>query len=423
MGNIINDSLKIESEIPSFMVVNFGFEWEPNCHGILQINGYIDYNDECEIETLYGSKVKIIQLMRSEWRPIFNGYIINVTIKKVGNVMTIFLMARSTTCMLDIILEDKSFQKVEKTYAEVIREIVKNSGGQVVCIEGESEKIGHPLIQYHESVWDFCKRLGSYIENCIVADITAGQPSLWFGMRRGEYIQGIEESEYNINMKCLSKEEGEMIYEIESRNFYKIGDKIAFCGNDLTVSSVKATFKQGELIYRYVLRNMLKYKQILFNKLFTGIGFKGIITDVQGEKVKIALDIDKDVVEGEYLFEWYPETGNGLYAMPEIGVKAILFIPSRDERQGFVVHCLPNEIGTVAEYCNKYFINARGQSFHVFMESASLHRGIRHGVSVGDQYISVDCMQNISIIANDQIRIIASKIFINSLDNLDICQG
>ena len=57
------------------------------------------------------------------------------------------------------------------------------------------------------------------------------------------------------------------------------------------------------------------------------------------------------------------------------------------------------------------------------MESASLHRGIRHGVSIEDQYISVDCMQNISIIANDQIRITASKIFINSLDNLDICQG
>ena len=182
------------------------------------------------------------------------------------------------------------------------------------------------MIQYHETVWDFSKRLGSYIENCIVADITSEQPSLWFGMRRGEYIQRIEETKYNINMKCLPKEEGEMIYEIESRNFYRVGDKIVFCGNDLTVFSVKATFKQGELIYRYVLRNVLKYKQILFNKLYAGIGFKGTITDVQGEKVKIALDIDKDVVEGEYLFEWNPETGNGLYAMPEIGVKAILFI-------------------------------------------------------------------------------------------------
>lgn len=59
----------------------------------------------------------------------------------------------------------------------------------------------------------------------------------------------------------------------------------------------------------------------------------------------------------------------------------------------------------------------------MFMESVSLHRGISHGVSVEDQYISVDCMQNISIIANDQIRITATKIFINSLDNLDICQG
>lgn len=214
-----------------------------------------------------------------------------------------------------------------------------------------------------------------------------------------------------------------MIYEIESRTFYKIGDKISFCGNELTVYSVRATFSQGELIYRYVLRNVLKYKKIIFNKLYTGIGFKGTITDAKGEKIKIALDIDQDVIEGDYWFEWYPETGNGLYAMSEIGMKTILFIPSQDERKGFAVHCLPNKFGTIAEFCNKYFINARGQSFHVFMESVSLHQGIRQGVTVEDQYIMVDCMQNISIIANNQIRITASKIIINTLDKLDICQG
>lgn len=423
MRSIINDSLKIESEISFFKVVSFWFEWKPNCHGILQINGYVDSNSESEIKSLYGSKVKIIQLMRSVWQPIFCGYIINVIIKKVSNMMMILLEVQSTTCMLDIKCTEKTYQKVEKTYAEVIREVVGNCGGQVICTEGESEIIETPLIQYHESGWEFSKRLGSYIGNCIVSDITAEKPSFWFGMRRGEYIQEIEDVEYNIRIKCLPHEEQSISCEIESRNYYKIGDKANFYGSDMTVCSMRALFTRGELIYRYVLRNVVKYKKKIYNKLYTGIGFKGTITDVQGEKIKIALDIDKDAVEGEYLFEWYPETGNGLFAMPEISEKAIFFIPSQDERKGFVVHCLPNELGAVSKDYNKYFINTRGQSFHVFMQSVSLHRGIRHCVSLEDQYIRTDSMQNISITANNKIRITASKILVDSLDKLEICQG
>ncbi len=422
MGNIINDSLKIESEISFFKVDSFVFEWEINCHGSLQINGYIDFNDECEIEMLYGSKVKIMQLMQSGWQPIFCGYIINVALKKVGNLMMIFLEAQSATYMLDIKYVEKTFQKVEKTYAEVIREVVKNSGGQVICTEGENEKIETPLIQYHETVWDFSKRLGSDIENCIISDITAERPSLWFGMRRGEYLQGIEVAEYNIKIKCLPKEEREVAYEIKSRNFYKIGDKIDFCGSTMTVCSVKATFMQGEMIFRYILKSVLKYKKKLFNELYAGIGFMGTITDVQEEKIKIALDIDKDADKGEYLYEWYPETGNVMYAMPELGAKAIFFIPCHDERRGFIIHCLPSE-NQMGEPHNKYCIDSRGQTLHVFEDHVRLYKGMSQSLLIEDQYIKTECIENISIISKDQIRITAPKIFIESLDELDICQG
>lgn len=422
MINSINDGLKIESEIPFFKISSFEFEWKPNCHAILQISGYIDINDVCEIEMLYGSKIKIIQLIQSEWKPIFWGYITYVIQKKVGSVMLMSLKILSTTCMLDLKSGQKTFQKTEKTYADIIEEVVKNSGGQVICTEGNSEIIGKPLIQYQESTWDFCKRVCSYIGGCIIADITNERPSLWFGMRKGEYIQGVQEITYNICIKCLSQEDQEPTYEVESRCFYRIGDIISFNGDNLIVCSVRASFEHGELIYGYVLKKTVNCERMLYNELYAGIGFRGTITDVQGESVKIALDIDKDADEGEYLYEWYPETGNGMYAMPEIGAKAILFIPCHDERRGFVVHCLQGETQR-GEPCNKYCTDSRGQTFHIFMDHVNLYKGTKHSLSIEDKYIKTDCIENISIVSKDRIRIVASKIFIESLDKVDICQG
>ena len=55
----INDELRIESKIPFQSVKDFSFEWKPNQHTTLKINGYIDQNITYGKESFYNSKIRI----------------------------------------------------------------------------------------------------------------------------------------------------------------------------------------------------------------------------------------------------------------------------------------------------------------------------------------------------------------------------
>lgn len=58
---------------------------------------------------------------------------------------------------------------------------------------------------------------------------------------------------------------------------------------------------------------------------------------MEREQVYVRLDIDDKT--GVYPFPWYPETGNGLYAMPEKGSKAELYFVGADETVAIAVRC------------------------------------------------------------------------------------
>ena len=110
------------------------------------------------------------------------------TEESVGELKKIHIEAQSASCRLDQQAGKRSFQAVEKTYAEVAREVVEENDGQIICTEGDEKQIGKPMIQYNETVWAFVKRLASYMGTCVVADIISGESALWFGMRNGNTI-------------------------------------------------------------------------------------------------------------------------------------------------------------------------------------------------------------------------------------------
>ena len=194
----INHELRIESKIPFQSVKDFSFEWKPNQHTTLEINGYIDQNITYGKESFYDSKIRIWKEQDKE--TIFCGYITNVSEEKTGSFIEVHIIAQSASCKLDQKTEKRSFQAVEKTYAQIVRKAVEQDGGQIICTEGNNSPIGKPLIQYNETAWEFSKRLASRLTTCIVADIISGEPALWFGMRNGNTIPPLPEDEYTINI-------------------------------------------------------------------------------------------------------------------------------------------------------------------------------------------------------------------------------
>jgi len=419
----INHELRIESKIPFQSVKDFSFEWKPNQHTTLEINGYIDQNITYGKESFYDSKIRIWKEQDKE--TIFCGYITNVSEEKTGSFIEVHIIAQSTSCKLDQKTEKRSFQAVEKTYAQIARKAVEQGGGQIICTEGNNSPIGKPLIQYNETAWEFSKRLASRLTTCIVADIISGEPALWFGMRNGNTVPPLPEDEYTINIVRLPHRDGsqtETEYQAESREFYKLGDKTVFCGRRLIICGVSARFQHGELIFRYLLKNKEICKKIYQENLI-GLGLSGTVVDVRQEQIKIALDIDGGKSTGNYFYNWYPETGNALYAMPEIGARVEVCFGSWDEKDGFGMNCFLKKLENRDYYINKYFHIIGGESFHLFNEDISFYNVILYCLTSGNGFITVYCSQKVFVLSKNNINIEAKKIQINAPEEFTICQG
>ena len=418
----INHELWIESKIPFQSIEDFHFEWKTNQHAVLEVNGYIDPDNSYGKNSLYGSMIRIWKEQGNE--TLFYGCMTKVSEEFVGGLKKIHIEAKSASYRLDQQTGKRSFQAVGNTYAEVAREVVEDNDGQIICTEGNEEQIGKPVIQYNETVWGFVKRLASHMGTCVVADIISGESAVWFGMRNGNTIPPFMENEYSINVVRTAQGDGnstETVYETESREFYRIGDRTIVCGQRLVICRVSAYFHQGELIFRYLLKGRECVKKI-YQESFIGLGLTGIVVDVRNEQIKVALDIDGGKSTGDYYYDWYPETGNALYAMPEKGARVELCLGSKDEQKGYSVRCFLKCMDSRDKDENKSIRTINGNFVDLYFEDVSLF-GEKYGLALYDEYISVRGLWKIDILAAQTIQMIAGKMTVVSPEELNIYKG
>lgn len=414
-------NIRIESEIPLLRVEEFSICWKPDCHAQLQISGIIDQSIQYSWEKIYDSKVKLWRDGEKEQEILFYGYLKKLNKSSVANIEKVYLNIESSSCKLDLAEGSQSFQNVDKTYSEIEKEIMEENGGQVICTEGESIKIQHPVIRYQETVWMFSKRMASHVNSCLVPDIESGKPAFWFGMPNGKRVHIWGENEYNTRLVNSGKAGMSVAYEVEDRAFYKIGDQATFLGEEVIIAEVYGNYKYGELIFTYILKRNECNSPMLYQSKFAGLGLKGTVLDTKKELVKIALDIDGGKSTGGYYYNWYPETGNVLYVMPEKGAKIVLYFGSVDEREGFVIHCLPNIIKD-RKHTERCLELTNGGTIDILKESLNLLRD-QHHLSLSDNAISLRTSKNISINAEDRIRLKSKKILIEADDEVKIYQG
>lgn len=419
----ITDSLKLQCEIPFVLIEKFQFVWEPNQHAVLGLEGYINGNEQYITDKLYDSKIKIWMEKKQSKRVLFCGYLIKVNECAVGKTKRVKIQAASGSYKLDQCVESKSFQNTESTYADIVMQTVENAGGKVICTEGINKKISKPVIQYNETAWGFAKRMASQVGAYLFPDIETGGINLWFGEREGNATAKFSETEYVENMyREIDTNTMKSYYEIDSKEFYEIGDKAKICGLELQIWEVKASFERGELNFKYILKKNASISTIYQNQ-FVGLGLQGTVVETRGEQIKVALDIDGGKTTGDYFYDWYPETGNALYAMPEIGTQVLLYFNSKDEREGFVLHSLPNSVQQNTDYKNRYFNTKEGNTVHLYKDSVDFSCQGNHNLALADSFISAGSSGTVSISAQGSVKLSARRITISTPDELNICQG
>lgn len=346
----VNEELSIESKIPLQEVYNLHMHWEINKHASLVIFGGLkgdcrpsdwtcSYPDS-EIK-LYLSQMDDILGTEKLW---YNGKVKSVKLQKYHGIGAAIIKATSASAILDerdsnICL---AFQNPNQTYFEVVKQIVEPKSGNVIC-SVEHKRIERPLICYMETKWEFLKRIASHQATYLIPDIVTGKPNLWFGIRKGDKIKNdliMNHVRVEIKKSYLKSEKpkGVKSYIWESRFSYSIGDWTSIDGEKYIIYAVDALLRKGLILYTYRLATIADIQTaIYFNESFTGMSIWGKVEEVKNEMVRISLDSNSE--EGQYFYPWRPETGNALFAVPEVGAKAAVYFMNHDEREGISVRC------------------------------------------------------------------------------------
>lgn len=423
MELVLAGNLKLETSLPLLEVTKFRFHWRPGCHAQLELEGYLNTSVPWGPEQSGASRLKLWLEKDEAKQVIYHGLVEEAEIRHVGGTSRVTARAVSATSQLDRHPVSRSFQDPSKTYGEIVKQAVQAEGGEVIRNRETDKETGSPVIQYEETTWEFAKRQGRRFGIPVIPDIETGEPNLWFGMRNGKEVPQLSETQCGIRLRPMGKQRG-MLLKAEGRDFYKIGDRMTFLGQKTVIAGVEGRYDHGELTFIYTLKDTAEknHNQELGCHP-AGLGLWGTVSEVKEDRIKLALDLDDGEETGEYFYPWYPDTGNGIYAMPEKGAKALLYFFGADEQDGAVIHCMNRKSEPDRQYENRAFNLADGNSVRLTSETIDILRGGDHEFALNDGAVSAGTSGELKIRAEGKVRLKAKHITIEASDEINICQG
>lgn len=337
---IINESLQIGTTIPMNYVTRFQIQWETNVHAFLLLEGEASYEESivCQNSCFTGSSVIIKYRSSHQEHILFYGIIKKIVFLMDGGVSKIHIEAISASWKLDQRKVNCSFQDEKMTYAALAQHIADRAGAEVIALCGKETMLSSAMIQCMETDWEFLKRVASHLNKFLVCDIVTGRPAFWFGMRKGNQVSVATTHTEQVRFDSLLNRTS---YIIHSKEAYNLGDRTTWMGKPVVISQRIVEFQNQEILFTYRLEEEASLKQEKqYNEQIVGRGFMGTVKQISNEVLKIQLDIDGANASAKFWYPWRPETGNIMYAMPEIGSSVLLTIPSHDEREAEVRVCL-----------------------------------------------------------------------------------
>ena len=332
---LIIENLEIEIALPIYLVENFVIKTVPNMHTCCNINGVFEKNLG---ETILTDKKDMDMHIKYKGNTVFRGFVEEISIHSSADVHYFDLKAYSYSKKLDNKEHTELFQNIEKTYSDLACEVVRKYLGDISNYNINDKGIKGPVLCYKESAWAFAVRMASCIKTFLYPSMEYDRPHIHMGIHTGNMVEpgGIISESRDLIKKNENKSRIE--YRLRTYNSYDIGDNIALDNKILTLYKKEVEFTKGELIFNFQGVERSYIEDMIYqleNENITGLSLMGKIKKYKDGKVYLRLDIDKK--EPDYGFDWYPETGNVLYAVPDVGEKAQLYIAGMDTGDMYVV--------------------------------------------------------------------------------------
>lgn len=331
-----------------------------NEHGVITIKGIVSQKNAEEYQMLTLDEtwvtVKLIEESGGE-RIFFNGILTEMHIAKEGRVNTLTFTAKTGSYLLDLACHIRTYQKESYTYDQILRDCLSPDSGEYIMLDKQGETIGNFFVQYHESDWEFIKRLAAYAKTVLIPeDVVAGR-KVYFGYRSLLQTEPIETDSYKIiqdygdyrkrktEMSDIIKEDT-LVYEISSREIYGLGNPVIFQGREFVIGKIVSRLIGHELIHTYTLHSKSwGYRGVNTNEKIAGISLKAHVAGV--DKTKVSVQITEDENQGNSGYRWFDfatvyssPDGTGWYCMPENGDEVRVVFPDRYEKNAYIVSCV-----------------------------------------------------------------------------------
>lgn len=342
MATITYDSIRING-INFKKIISLEIRQSIDEHSIAMIKGEIEESTagETSARLTDTSLVSIITLAENQPQYMFGGVVLNTRLVYEDTYCVLEVTLISTSYLLDIARNNRTFQNTGMSYGEMFREMF--GAGAEVEMNVSDTKIGGIIMQYNETDWDFVKRMASRFHAGIVPDVMSRIPRIIIGLPPAKHEISILSRTGSAILGCrrnVDNEELCMVYTGTSYDYGFLGDKF---GNEGIIVAMRAELVDGILkcYYQYGSEEVYRMPVVLKNTQAAGRMFRGEVKEVKADKVRVhLLDIDAKFAENSNY--WFPYStaysssdGSGFYCMPGVGDIVRVFFPSENETDAF----------------------------------------------------------------------------------------
>lgn len=337
-------------EIKSMKIIE-----EFNEHGIAKLELLTipekDYRFIDNIRSL--TNIKIAISMDGKVSGIFVGVMTNIEAKKTDEVYNVNLELKSKSFLMDVKLKRRSFQDEGLSYEKLFKKIASGYKGAIIY-DNASKGLpqGEAIIQYDETDFMLIRRLASRLKTRLIVNVKADNPTISIGKLLGKEFY--EET----NFYTLTRENGEFLkaqlnyggfkeedkihYKIKSLRNFEISDTVIYGKIAFKVYKKETNLEKGAIVFTYWLikENGLLMLPIINHKIL-GASIDGKVIDVDVDRVKLHLSIDKEQAVSRAKFYkcetlYASEGETGFYSMPQIGDDVKLYIPNEYVEDAYV---------------------------------------------------------------------------------------
>ncbi|WP_059050544.1 contractile injection system protein, VgrG/Pvc8 family [Paenibacillus senegalimassiliensis] len=283
--------------------------------------------------------------------PLFMGQLYDIQMEHAPQEVKVFLGLISHSFKLDTELKNRSFQRVDQQYAEIIDAVLADYPGADKIDEAFGKQAtGQFMLQYQETDWTFLKRLASHAGVSILPNTLSAHPQIWIGIpQTGKEIQ-LEGVPFTLkrnlapfldqaaNAGAHVRAEDYTRYAFKWDRILQVGDEVHRNHEVYVITRCEGGLDQGLMTWSYecAIQEGLRISK-KYNETIIGASIEGKIIEVSRNQVRLHLDLDEQPSQAAQWFPYSAEGNQVWYLMPEKGAQVKLYFPGPNEDDAMVI--------------------------------------------------------------------------------------